>query len=88
VIVEGKKGGRNIRYVWDLLDFYDTESQATSMSRTTAFPCTIIAKMIAHGEITKKGVLPPELIGSEDGVLEKVLAELQRRGVRFHARQS
>ncbi len=83
VIVEGTKNGKSMCYSWDLLDYYDRQSQATSMSRTTAFPCTIMARMVARGEFTKKGVLPPELIGCEKGMLDKVLAELQKRGVQF-----
>jgi saccharopine dehydrogenase-like NADP-dependent oxidoreductase len=83
VIVEGTHGGQRQRFTWDLLDFYDRATQATSMSRTTAFPCTIVARMLARGELEMPGVNPPELLGARSGVLDHVLAELQRRGVRF-----
>lgn len=45
----GVKGGRRERHSWDLLSFYDRESQATSMARTTAFPCAIMARAVASG---------------------------------------
>jgi saccharopine dehydrogenase-like NADP-dependent oxidoreductase len=55
------------------------------MSRTTAFPCTIVARLIARGELRMPGVIPPELIGQQPGMLDRVLGELGRRGVRFSA---
>ena len=86
VIVEGTKAGKPKRFTWDLLDYYDPKMQATSMSRTTAFPCTIIARMIAKGELNQPGVIPPELIGRKEGMLDRVLSELKRRGVNYTAR--
>lgn len=83
VIVEGTKTTRRLRYTWDLLDFHDRNTQATSMSRTTAFPCTIVARMILRGELRMPGVNPPELLGSKEGLLTHVLAELGIRGVSF-----
>jgi saccharopine dehydrogenase-like NADP-dependent oxidoreductase len=88
IVVDGLKAGVRTRFQWDLLDFYDRETQATSMSRTTAFPCTIVAGMIARGEVAARGVLPPELLGRQPGVLDRVLAELERRGVRFRFREA
>jgi lysine 6-dehydrogenase len=86
VIVEGIKDAKPARYIWDLLDFFDRPSGATSMSRTTAFPCTIMARLVACGEFNKPGVIPPELVGCEPGMLDRVLKELSRRDVRFVAR--
>jgi saccharopine dehydrogenase-like NADP-dependent oxidoreductase len=83
VIVEGMQGGQHRRFTWDLLDFYDRQTGATSMSRTTAFPCTIVARMLVRGEISMSGVIPPELLGQQAGVLDGVLVELEKRGVRF-----
>jgi len=88
VMVEGTKAGKNVRMVWDLLDFFDAASGSTSMSRTTAFPCTIMARMIARGEYRSPGVIPPELIGQQPGMLAKVLDQLQRRGVQYHTSEN
>ncbi|MCB9838098.1 MAG: saccharopine dehydrogenase family protein [Phycisphaeraceae bacterium] len=68
---------------WDLLDYYDPATSATSMSRTTAFPCAIIARLIARGELDRPGVAPPELLGHDEELVERVLAELLARGVRY-----
>ncbi len=86
VIVDGEQGGARKRYAWDLLDYFDQATGATSMSRTTAFPCTIVARMIARGEIDRPGVNPPELIGDTPGLVEKVLAEHAERGVHYETR--
>ena len=42
VMVQGKKDGKRLRYTYDLLDYYDKEEKATSMSRATGFPCAIL----------------------------------------------
>ncbi len=83
VMAEGRRGGRRARMTWDLLDFYDKESGATSMARTTAFPATIVARMMLEGAWKRPGVHPPETLGAEPGLLERVLRELERRGVRY-----
>jgi lysine 6-dehydrogenase len=85
VIVEGTRRGKPSRLQWDLLDYFDRASQTTSMSRTTAFPCAIVAKMMARGEFNMPGVIPPELIGRTPGMLDTVLAELSQRNVRFQS---
>ncbi len=86
VIARGTESGRPVRRVWDLLDYYDPTTKTRSMSRTTAFPAAIVARMIVSGAFRQPGVHPPEVLGREKGFLDHVLAELQRRGVRFTAR--
>jgi saccharopine dehydrogenase-like NADP-dependent oxidoreductase len=51
------------------------------MSRTTAFPAAIVARMIASGRFARPGVHPPEIPAREPGFLDGVLSELARRGV-------
>ena len=79
IIVEGTRHGKRERITWDLVDFFSKPAQATSMSRTTAFPCTIIARMIAAGKLKTRGVLPPELLGAQPGMLESVIESLKSR---------
>lgn len=83
IIVEGEKDGSRQRHTWNLLDFYGKSTQATSMSRTTAFPCTIMARLVATGKIAMPGVNPPERIGPDAGVVEHVLSEHRNRGVEY-----
>jgi saccharopine dehydrogenase-like NADP-dependent oxidoreductase len=75
-----------VRYGWDLLDAFDQASGLRSMSRTTAFPATIMAGILARGEFDRPGVHPPESVGAVPGLLETVLRELEARGVRCRSR--
>lgn len=86
IIVDGfDLHGERVRNQWDLLDYYN--HGATSMSRTTAFPCAIIARMIAQGEIETHGVLNAEQIGPQTGLVDHVLAELAKRGIDYRFKQ-
>jgi saccharopine dehydrogenase-like NADP-dependent oxidoreductase len=86
ITVEGERAARRFRYVWDLHDHYDPHTGFRSMSRTTAFPAAIVARLIADGRFARPGVFPPEILAREPGILDHVLAELQRRGVTYRAR--
>lgn len=86
VLVEGRKGGQRLRYAWDLLDRYDPGSGLRSMSRTTAFPAAIVARLLAQGRFRRPGVHPPEILGAEPGLLEAILGGLTARGVMVRGR--
>jgi lysine 6-dehydrogenase len=47
------------------------------MMRTTAFPTSIIAQMVANGTITERGVHPPE----QCVPLDPFIAELKKRKI-------
>lgn len=87
IIVTGTKDGKRTRHVWDLLDSYDQATKATSMSRTTAFPCAIMARLVASGAFTMPGVIPPERIGPDEKVVKHVLEELKTRGIIYTHRE-
>lgn len=81
VVTRGMRGGRSVRVCWDLLDFFHRPTGATSMSRTTALPCTAMARLIASGRLRRPGVLAPEQLGSDAGIVEAILAELRAREI-------
>jgi saccharopine dehydrogenase-like NADP-dependent oxidoreductase len=82
VVAEGERDGRLVRYRWDLMDSFDEATGLRSMSRTTAFPATIMAGILADGTFRRPGVHAPESVGREPGLLDRMLAELAERGVR------
>jgi saccharopine dehydrogenase-like NADP-dependent oxidoreductase len=86
VAAEGTLDGRRARMVWDLFDRYDAETGTRSMSRTTGFPATIVARLLHEGRFTRPGVHPPETLGAEPGLLDRVLGELKHRGISYEAR--
>jgi lysine 6-dehydrogenase len=72
---------------WDMLDYLDPKTNFTSMSRTTAFPCAIMARAIVSGKFRANqgqgGVAVPEFIGQTPGMVEFLFAEHAKRGVRY-----
>ena len=86
IIVEGTRAGKREQVTWNLVDFYDKPSGATSMSRTTALPATAIARMIASGTLRRPGVSPPETFGAMPGMLEVLVKELDKKGITYTRR--
>jgi lysine 6-dehydrogenase len=58
VRVEFAGGGKQLRY--DIIDRSDPKTGLSAMMRTTAFPASIVALMMARGQTTAKGALPQE----------------------------
>jgi lysine 6-dehydrogenase len=85
VAAEGTLDGRRVRMAWDLFDRHDPVTDTRSMSRTTGFPATIVARLLHEKRFTTPGVHPPETLGAVPGLLDAVLAELGRRGVTYAA---
>jgi lysine 6-dehydrogenase len=80
--ITGNSGGRHRELVYDCVDYYDESTQITSMMRTTAFPTSITARMLADGAITRRGVMTPE----ECVPGEQMIQELAKRGIRITTR--
>ena len=60
VEVTGRKGGNDQRVRYDIIDRQDEQTGLSAMMRTTAFPASIVALMMARGQTTSKGALPQE----------------------------
>jgi saccharopine dehydrogenase-like NADP-dependent oxidoreductase len=86
VTVWGRQGDQRVCYGWDLLDAYDEATRMRSMSRTTGFPATLMAGLIAEGRFKRPGVHPPETVGAQPGLLDALLRGLEERGVRCRPR--
>jgi hypothetical protein len=83
----GSRAATPTRLAWDLLDYFDTPTSATSMSRTTAFPCTIVARLLSQGRIPLKGVLPPELLAPLPGIVAEIVKSLAEHGITYRFSQ-
>lgn len=69
---------------WSLNSVYDDRTGCTSMQRTTAFPATIMARLLVEEAFARPGVHPPEIIGRETPALaERMLEELRARDINF-----
>ena len=76
VTVRGVKDGRKAEVVYTMLDKYDEKNKMTAMMRTTGFPVSIVAQMLAKGGIMKPGAYPVE-VGVPPGPF---IVEARKRG--------
>jgi saccharopine dehydrogenase-like NADP-dependent oxidoreductase len=49
IIVEGEKDGKRLRHTYNLLDYYNPDTETMSMARTTGYTCTAMANLVAKG---------------------------------------
>ncbi len=81
VIVDGTKDGQKLSHTFDLVDHYDRERQTTSMARTTGYMATSVARLIRDGAFTRKGISPPESLGTEESCYRTLMQLLDARGI-------
>lgn len=87
IVVEGTKGAETKKHTFELVDYMDPETKYTAMARTTGFPATCAARMIAGGELTDTGVLFPEQVFLGER-FEKLIAALATKGVKVTHEES
>ena len=76
----GRTAGQDARLRYDIIDRFDERTGLSAMMRTTAFPASIVAQMMARGETTRRGALPQELVIPPD----KFVAALAARDIRIN----
>jgi lysine 6-dehydrogenase len=69
------EGGKRLRY--DIIDRFDPRTGLSAMQRTTAFPASLVAQMMARGETTRRGAVPQERCIPPDAFV----AALAARGI-------
>jgi lysine 6-dehydrogenase len=80
IIVEGWREGQSETHIFEMIDPYDSEKGYTSMAKTTSFPASVAAQMIASGEISQRGSLFPEDIFPYE-LYPPLMDELEKRSV-------
>ena len=83
VETRGLRNGEKTTYVHCLLDFYDKKRRVTAMARTTAYPASIVAKLILNKALIEKGVVPPEMIGMDNKLFRLFSKGLKNHGIRI-----
>ncbi|HUU05722.1 MAG TPA: saccharopine dehydrogenase C-terminal domain-containing protein [Patescibacteria group bacterium] len=79
VIVTGKKDGRKMRVVLQIVDHRDLATGFTAMSRTVGYTASIGALLIGSGSLSKRGLLSP----LRDIPYDLFKNELAKRGIRI-----
>ena len=77
VLVRVEFAGEGKRLVYDIIDRHDPKTGLSAMMRTTAFPASIVALMMARGQTAPKGALPQERCVPA----ELFMAELAKRDI-------
>jgi lysine 6-dehydrogenase len=75
----GTKNAERKRLRYDIVDKFNEQANLSAMMRTTAFPASIIAQMIARGNVKMRGATPQEKAIDA----EKFVAELERRNIKI-----
>lgn len=79
VKIVGTKQNQRSTLTYNLIDFQDESDNITAMMRTTAFPTSVIAQLLAQNRIQFTGVVTPE----QCVPLEPFLSELGNRGIQI-----
>lgn len=74
--------GRPRALTYTIIDYYDERTGLSAMMRTTAIPASIIAQMMARGDMTQKGAVPQERCVPP----ARFVAALEERGVKISER--
>jgi saccharopine dehydrogenase-like NADP-dependent oxidoreductase len=80
----GIAAGIHQTLTYRMVDDYDEETHLSAMTRTTAFPASIIAQMMCRGDIREKGAIPQEKCVPTD----LFIAALAERGLRLSKERS
>ncbi|MUK87777.1 saccharopine dehydrogenase [Ornithinibacillus sp. L9] len=83
-VIRGKKDGKDIELIYELMDERDVESGLFAMNRTVGYTASIVAQMIGNQTITKKGVLSP----TTDIPYQLFIEEIGKKGIRIHEKEA
>ena len=84
ITIKGENANGQIEEVnYDLYDEYCTETQTSSMARTTGYTATAAANLFLDGLFSEKGIFPPELVGKHETCFDYFLKYLEERNIHY-----
>lgn len=81
--ISGEQNGKPKEYVYHLFDRTDKKTGTLSMARTTGYTCSAVTNILLKGIYDRKGISPPEFIGSNPNHFKFILGYLADRGVNY-----
>ncbi len=87
VVVKGQGNTGQQCHTYELFDETDPDTGASSMARTTGYPCAFVTKRIAAGQLARPGVLPPELLVDEESLFDDMMDDLRGKGISIEYHQ-
>ena len=86
IVVEGEQNGGSVRHTYNPLDYYNPDTETSSMARTTGYTCTAMVNLVARGLWNEPGLAPPEVVGRNADCFNAVLKHLEDRQVHVFQR--
>ncbi len=80
-LIEGEKNSKKVKHIYTLLDKYDTNNRISSMARTTGYTCTAVARFVLEEKYLRKGICPPEFLGTDVNCYNNVLNYLSGKNI-------
>jgi len=83
IIIEILKSNQTINYIYDLIDYTDSQNGISSMARTTGYTATAALNILSDGLFYEKGVIPPEKLAINDKIYNYMFNYLSERNVNY-----
>ena len=81
IVISGIENNKKVKYIYELFDKFNKETQTSSMARTTGYSCTSAVELVLGGDYKEKGLFPPEFLGAKNDCLKKMLAYQENRNI-------
>ena len=82
-LVGENANGHTEEVVYSMYDEYSSETETSSMARTTGYTATAAANLFLEGLFSEKGVFPPELVGKHKTCFDYFINYLEERGIHY-----
>jgi len=79
--IYGKADGKNVEHVYTVFDRFNSDTNTSSMARTTGYTCCAVARFILEEKYNRIGICPPEYLGVDEKCYKNVLAYLMKKGI-------
>jgi len=86
IIIEGVKNGEPHKVTYDLVDFFDSKTNTTSMARTTGYTCTAVANLLLENKYNANGIIAPEYLGKDESAFQYIVNYLAKRNIIYNKR--
>jgi lysine 6-dehydrogenase len=81
ITIEGAKDDKALLHTYNMLDYYNPDTETSSIARTTGYTCTGMVRLVTSGLWNEPGVAPPEVVGRNAECFDSVINHLEDRGV-------
>ncbi|WP_077302524.1 saccharopine dehydrogenase family protein [Virgibacillus pantothenticus] len=83
-IIRGKKNGKSVELIYEMVDERDLETGLFAMNKTVGYTASIVAQMVGNKTITKPGVLSP----TTDIPYEMFIKAIEKRGITINEQKN